>query len=287
MGGKKWKSFMSKLYGWGATIVIVGAMFKIQHWPFASEMLVLGLSIEAVIFFFSAFEPPHEEIDWSLVYPELAGMHDDAGTHLKAEEEPAPAHEDKGAISVQLDKMLEEAKIGPELIESLGTGFKNFSDQASKLNNITDAGVASDEFANTLKSASQTVDNLSLSYGKAKDVINSSTEDLAKSYSKASQAMESLAISNEESQVYGQELTKVSKNLSALNAMYELQLQGTRDHLQSVNKLFDGMGELMQNLSDSVADTKKYKDEISTLSENLSALNGIYGNMLNAMNFRK
>jgi gliding motility-associated protein GldL len=71
-GSKAWKKFMAKLYGIGAAVVIIGAMFKIQHWPFASLLLVVGLSTEAVIFFFSAFEPLHEEPDWSLVYPELA-----------------------------------------------------------------------------------------------------------------------------------------------------------------------------------------------------------------------
>src|SRR3954464_3562831 len=101
MGGKKWKSFMAKLYGFGAAIVIVGAMFKIMHWPGAGPMLVVGLSTEAVIFFFSAFEPPHEEVDWSLVYPELAGMHG---------EEPAKEiEEEKGTITEQLDTMLEDA----------------------------------------------------------------------------------------------------------------------------------------------------------------------------------
>src|SRR5882762_92315 len=129
MGGKKWKSFMAKLYGFGAAIVIVGAMFKIMHWPGAGPMLVVGLSTEAVIFFFSAFEPPHEEVDWSLVYPELAGMHGEEAAQI----------EDKGSITEQLDTMLEDAKIGPELIASLGDGIRNLSDQAGKLTNITDA----------------------------------------------------------------------------------------------------------------------------------------------------
>ena len=85
---KKFKNFMSKLYGWGASIVIVGALFKIQHWPAAGFFLVLGLSTEAVIFFFSAFEPPHEEVDWSLVYPELAGMHDEDEGKKKEKKKP-------------------------------------------------------------------------------------------------------------------------------------------------------------------------------------------------------
>ena len=66
-----WKKFMAKVYGWGASVVMVGALFKIQHYPGAGPMLVVGLLTEAVIFFFSAFEPVHAEIDWTLVYPEL------------------------------------------------------------------------------------------------------------------------------------------------------------------------------------------------------------------------
>lgn len=283
MGGKKWKSFMSKLYGWGATIVIVGAMFKIQHWPGASAMLVCGLTIEAIIFFFSAFEPPHEEVDWSLVYPELAGMHDEG--HLK-EEEPA-ALEAGGTVTEQLDKMLEEAKIGPELIQSLGTGLQSLSEQTSKLTNITDAGIASNELASTLKSAAKNVDGLADSYSQAKETISSSTQQLASSYGKASQALDALAISNQESQSYGQELQKVSKNLSALNAVYELQLEGSKEHLQTTNKLYDGMSQLMGNLNESIEYTRKYRSEIESLSENLNALNTIYGNMLSAMNFKK
>lgn len=75
--GSGWKNFMKYLYGWGATLVIVGALFKLQHWKGAGTMLTIGMSVEAVIFFFSAFEPIHEEVDWTLVYPELAGMSDD------------------------------------------------------------------------------------------------------------------------------------------------------------------------------------------------------------------
>jgi len=72
-----WKNFIAKLYGLGASVVIVGALFKIQHWPLAGLMLTVGLLVEALIFFFSAFEPLHEELDWTLVYPELAGISED------------------------------------------------------------------------------------------------------------------------------------------------------------------------------------------------------------------
>jgi len=258
MGGKKWKSFMAKLYGFGAAIVIVGAMFKIMHWPGAGPMLVVGLSTEAVIFFFSAFEPPHEEVDWSLVYPELAGMHGEEG----AEHEKI---EDKGSITEQLDTMLEDAKIGPDLIASLGEGMRSLSDQAGKLNNITDASVATNEYVSSVQSAAKNVSSLS------------------GAYSKAAESLMGLAVTNDDSANLGDQIVKVSKNLSALNASYELQLQGSNDHLKATSKFYEGLGELMKNLNDSVDDTKKYKDQIGQLSSNLESLNTIYGNMLTAM----
>ena len=257
MGGKKWKSFMAKLYGFGAAIVIVGAMFKIMHWPGAGPMLVVGLSTEAVIFFFSAFEPPHEEVDWSLVYPELAGMHGEEGDHAKIE--------DKGSLTEQLDTMLEDAKIGPELIASLGDGMRSLSDQAGKLNNITDASVATNDYVSSVKSAAKNVDSLS------------------GAYSKAAESLMGLAVSGDDSANLGDQIVKVSKNLSALNASYELQLQGSTDHLKATSKFYDGLENLMKNLNDSVDDTKKYKEQIGQLSANLESLNTIYGNMLTAM----
>jgi gliding motility-associated protein GldL len=261
---QKGKKFMGYLYGWGAAIVIVGAMFKIQHWPGASAMLVSGLTIEAIIFFFSAFEPIHEDIDWSLVYPELRGEHGHGhghGSHV------AEIEEDK-SITEQLDKMLEEAKIEPELLESLGQGLRNLSDQTSKLNNISNASVATDEFVQNIKSASGSVG------------------DLANSYVKASESLMGLTTANDEGVNFGEQLSKVSKNLASLNAVYELQYQSSNEHLQATSQLYSGINQLMSNLNDSIEDTQKYKENIGELSRNLTALNTVYGNMLNAMNVR-
>lgn len=266
MKGKKWKSFMAKLYGFGAAVVIVGAMFKIQHWPGAGPMLVAGLSVEAIIFFFSAFEPPHEEVDWSLVYPELAGMHDEDG---EKKHDHKQLEEDKGSITEQLDNMLEEAKIGPELIESLGTGLKSLSDQASKLTDITDATVATNQYVASVKTAAQNVGELS------------------NTYSRAAESLMGLTTSNAESSSFGEQLSKVSKNLTELNAIYELQLQGSKQHVQATSAFYNNLEAMMKNLSDSVEDTKRYKQEIADLSQNLQALNTVYGNMLTAMNFKK
>lgn len=259
---------MGMVYGIGAAIVIVGALFKILHWPGANEMLMVGLLTEAAIFFISAFEKPHEEPDWSLVYPELAGMHDDHGSgHGKDTKAKVSGKSD--GISQQLDKMLEEAKIGPELLESLGNSFKALSDNTSKLSDITDASVATNEYVSNIRTASDRVGTL------------------ADHYLKASESLDSITLTNSDGASYGEQLQKVSKNLTELNSVYELQLRGAQQHAQATNRFYDGIEQLMTNLQESVSDTKKYKDEMSQLTNNLTSLNTIYGNMLSAMNFNR
>ena len=266
-GSKSWKKFMAKVYGWGGALVIVGAMFKIQHWPGAAIMLIGGLGVEAMIFILSAFEPLHEDPDWSLVYPELGGVDEVELDDNEAFDSLASSSNDK-PITEQLDNMLQEAKIGPELIESLGLGLKGLSEQATKLSSISDASVATQEFSTSLKNASQTVSSLS------------------EGYVKASEAITGLASGNEEGANFGVQMQKVAKNLAELNSVYELQLQGASTHYQETTRLYSGMSELLANLNDSVEDTKRYKESMSELSQNLTALNKVYGNMLSAMSAR-
>jgi gliding motility-associated protein GldL len=260
VAGKKFKLFMARLYGWGASLVIIGALFKIMHWEGAGAMLTVGLLTEAVIFFFSAFEPPHEDVDWSLVYPELAGMHDDTDKKKLKKIDP---------IAQELDKLLADAKIGPELIESLGSGFRKLGENTAKMSDMTDASVATSEYISNVKSASQTVG------------------ELTQSYSRASQAMIELSGVSDDAKIYADNIQNAGKNLAALNAVYELQLQESNTHLRESGKFYEGINELMRNLHESLDDTKRYKEEVSSLAKNLSSLNTVYGNMLSAMNSSK
>ncbi|MBL7933809.1 MAG: gliding motility protein GldL [Bacteroidia bacterium] len=258
---KGMKKVMHMVTCFGAATVILGALFKIMHYPGASIMLPAGLIVETLLFIFFGLDIPHEEVDWTLAYPELAGMGHDATAHTEEEEENLP-------ITAQLDNLLADAKIGPDLIESLGTGIRSLSDTTSKIADISNATVATNEYVDSVKNAAKNVSNLSETYSRAAD------------------SMANLADSNEAGASIGDSLNKVSKNLSALNATYELQLQGSQQHLEATSKFYDGLADLMKNLHDSVDDTKKYRQEMSTLSSNLTALNTVYGNMLSAMNVR-
>ena len=281
--GKTWKGFMAKLYGFGAAIVIIGALFKIQHWNFffpfqAGFLLTVGLFTEAIIFFFSAFEPLHETYDWSLVYPELAG--------LPIDEEPEKQESKNISTTQHLDLMLEEAKIGPELLNSLGEGLKNLSTTANNMNSISDASLATNEFVSTMKGASKSVETLSKTYENASETIHSSNDNLKMSYQKATEALGALNLAAEDGKTYAKQVNNVSSSLAALNSLYEMQLKKANEQFESSSKMFSGVGELVENLSGSLNDTKRYKEEISRLSVNLEALNNVYGNMLTAMNVK-
>ena len=161
-----YKKFMAKLYGWGAAVVIFGALFKILHLPGANIMLILGMGTEVLIFFFSAFEPLHVEYNWALVYPELAIANEEETVEPTKRERKKIAAAKGDSTTQQLDKMLEEAKIGPELIESLASGMRNLGENAKKLAGVSDAAVATDAFVGNMTKAAESVRNLSLKYDK-------------------------------------------------------------------------------------------------------------------------
>jgi gliding motility-associated protein GldL len=283
-----WKNFISKLYGLGASVVIIGALFKIQHWPMAGLMLTIGLCTEAVIFFFSAFEPLHEEVDWSLVYPELAGIPDEEAGEL-------PSHEGKhrggsrqvtagggGAGSVALakfDEMLEKAEITPDLFQKLGVGMKKLSEATANMNAMGDVSAASTKYMGTINAANDSLGKLSDSYKDTAKIIN----ETGTNYSNIANSLSVIEVGGKS---YQQQLESLNKNLSALNAVYELQLQGANGHVKESDSLYKGIQGLMKDLSDSAGDTKKYREQITKLNDNLSSLNNVYGNMLAAMNVK-
>lgn len=253
------KKVMAKVYGLGAAVVIVGALFKILHWKGADIMLMVGLLTEAFLFTISAFEPLHKETDWTLVYPELAGM----------EPTKDKAKKTSGTVSQQLDKMLEEAKVGPELIQSLGNGLKSLSENVTNLKDLSTAAVATDEYTKSVQNAAASVNGISSSYSKAVDAIGG------------------LVTASEGSREYGVQIDRMTKNLTSLNAVYELEITESNNHLKSINEFVGNLSKVVSSLSDTQSEAESFKKEIGKLSNNLTALNNVYGNMLTAMNVNR
>jgi len=203
---------MNFAYGMGAAVVIIGALFKITHIEFGfitgNLMLTIGLVTEALIFGLSAFEPVDDELDWSLVYPELAN-----GEARKKEPKKEDPKEAQGLLSQKLDNMLKEAKIDGELMASLGNSIKNFESAA--------------------KGIAPTVDSIA------------STKK------------------------YSEELTLAAAQMESLNSLYKIQLDSASRNAQINNEVAEN------NL--------KLKDQMQSLTSNLSSLNNVYGGMLSAM----
>jgi gliding motility-associated protein GldL len=309
-----WKAFMAKLYGFGASVVIIGALFKIQHWPFASVFLTMGLLTEATIFFFSAFEPLHEEVDWTLVYPELAGITDDD----EMENYKESVTSSRGNVVLEkFENLFEQSTLSPETLEKLGEGFAKLNNTVSRMSDITEATAATQAFASNFRTAAQSLDtmttscaentevlknsigSLSSTYQKTASIIEQtgleisqqvekSGSDMAMSYQKLTESISGYSSSvSEGGKEYSGNIEKMNKSLGELNTLYELQLKETGDFVKNNNKLYTGLDTILKNLNDSVAETKRYRDEIVKLGDNLTSLNNIYGNMLSAMNYTK
>ncbi len=257
---------MGSIISIGATVVIIGLLFKIQHWPYASTFITIGLGAEAVLFFLlGVFPEENNDVDWTRAYPELSDDFNGELPKSSSRLQVAAAPVSTGNTAA-LDKMLADAKISPELIGNLGDGLRSFGDKVASISNVADAGTATTEFTTKIKAASAGYDNLS------------------NAFSKASANLNEMASTNVDSKAYHEQVNSLAKNLSALNAVYELELQDSSAHLKSMNKFYAGLSQTMQNFNDSVADTQNFKQEVSHLAKNLASLNAVYGNMLTAMN---
>ena len=291
---KGYKNFMAKLYGWGAAAVILGALFKILHFKGADIMLMIGMGTEALIFFFSAFEPLHKEYDWALVYPEL-GLPEEANG------------KNKGTITQQLDNMLAETKIGPDLIDSLASGMRNLSDNAKKLSVTTDAAMATEGYVTNLSKAKDAVQNLTGVYEKSANELSATSnmqvkniQEMFEMQKQHAQKLQDVHVQNfkkiEEIQTQGnQSIIENYKKIGQIQdqgsqsivenykKLGQIQDQGSQSIVENYKKIQDSSVILVNTMNSSVEETQKYKQEVDKLSKNVTQINTIYANMLAAM----
>ncbi|MDP3311854.1 gliding motility protein GldL [Lutibacter sp.] len=193
------KKLFNYAYGIGAAIVILGALFKIQHWPFGSEMLTIGMFVEAVVFFISAFDSVEEDLDWSLVYPELT-------SGSKKEEDRALASQSQGLLSQKLDAMLKDAKLDANLMASLGESIQNFKGAAENIAPAVNSIAATNKYSEQLSLAAAQMESLNSLYKVQLESTSRQSEineQMALNAGKLKEQMESMAT-----------------NLSSLNGVY-------------------------------------------------------------------
>lgn len=202
---RAFKKFMVMSYGFGASIVIVGALFKIIHFELGpltgNVMLTLGLVTEALVFAISAFEPVDDDLDWSLVYPQLAG-----GQGVAKKQEQTQSNDAEGLLSRKLDNLLKDAKIDAELMASLGNSIKNFEGAAKGINPTVDSIAATRKYGEELSLAAAQMESLNGLYKVQLDSVSRQAainEESVENAGKLKEQMKSLA-----------------SNLSSLNGVY-------------------------------------------------------------------
>lgn len=313
---KRAKVITGFIYSWGASIVLIGALFKLQHWPYSGPILAIGLLTEAVIFFVSAFEPPLEMPEWSKVYPEL-----------KEDYEISEFEEFDKPGKSKFEDLLKNSDLTPDLLKKVSYSLSELSNTAKGLSDISAATLATDMYVKNLSTASEAISSFSEINSKANQSIHKSVNDLVETYqdttrqmSSSSQSiMEKLSKSGEDitsritesgellarsykaaaekmdesmknlnhSGEYAENLARLNKNLTSLNTSVESQLKGAEDQFRAGQTFNSDLAKMNEILASSVEELKRYQENASKLNQHLEALNTIYGNMLGALNYKK
>lgn len=232
----------------GAAVVIFGAWAKILHKSFADIMLTVGLLTEAAIFLIYAILPPPDQ---------------------GAPSQPVPVEADKGNPALKsMEKMLVDADITPANLSRLSSGFQKLGTTVNGMTEIGDIVKATGDYTQKTKAASVALESVTTAYTNAANSMSSFNE------------------ASESSKQFHSQVQVLTKNLSSLNTIYELELQESNNHLKALNQFYGKLAETSSAMAGSVDDAKKAKEQMSLLASNLGNLNKVYGNMLTAMQGR-
>ena len=269
LASKKYKTFMGYLYGWGASVVMIGAYFKLTHIPGADFMLALGLGIEALIFFMSAFEPQHVEYAWDNVFVELE---EDWDGKTKTQFATTGGGASKGAITdaedAMLSKMFDKMNVSEDTFKKLGRGIDKLAENAGQMADISNAMAATTNYANAMDRATKSIADFSNAYIQTNQKLSDSLGKL------------------DFSALDANTIKKVASSMTSLNSIYELQLQGAEQTSAASKKLTETMNKYMDNLNASSQNAGQLNAQLTQLSQRLTALNNVYGGMLSAMNIK-
>lgn len=302
---KNYKVFAGFIYGWGASCVIIGALFKIMHFPYAGVILTVGMIVEAFIFFVSAFEPQMEHYDWSRVFPQLGKNNSD--------EVKMPAMQGQvlaGGVSAM--------GLAPQDSDDLKKGIRKIVETADSLAYVA---ARAPEVGQKMEQISNTFERLNNHTRLAGDALENSARELTNGYTEMNRLLtdstrelsEKIKINSEkivqgmlrtgeqyatlgnvmdehtqqlknETQTFMKGHVRINENIAALNALYEIQVKDTKESLEDLRRLHGETERVLQHVTESSGNTFRFKEGTQQLADKVSSLNTIYGNMLSLIN---
>ena len=259
-----WRATIHKAYSIGASIVVLGALFKLEHMAMASTFLTVGLCTEALIFFISAFEPFPRDVDWTIVFPELAGTNDDYDFSSGNPARIISSQRNSTAIGENI-----LSAINPDAVKQLEQNIDQLNKTSKNLVDISAAAAAAQHYT-------ENMENVAESAGRMAEILQ-----------QAGEPFKDTAMLRTFSANCTEELEAMNKNLNALNAVYELQLKETNQHLRESLSAISNIARISEDAQISGRLSLQYQTNLTELNQNLASLNKVYGNMLAAMNIQK
>jgi len=262
---KQGKYLNNLIIGLGASVVLLGALFKIQHWPGASVMLTAGMCTEAFIFAMLGLLPPHHDYYWERFYPDIT-EDPEVEAYRKGLKHGLPKPGEPPTKS--LDRMLEEAQINTPNLKRLNENFQSFGKAVDQIKDMSDVTAATGTYSQSAREAADALGQMKNTFLGATHTMgafNDAAEDTTK---------------------FHDQVVVLSRNLGTLNQIYEVELSDANNHLKAMNKFYSNLVNASEAMASSATDATNAKDQIALLAKNLTTLNNVYGNMLSAMQGR-
>ncbi len=275
------KQKLGAAYSIGASIVILGAMFKILHLPAAGQMLGIGMSVEAFLFALGIFDQPHKDYDWDKVY------------NFDRDNENSNISQDntkKSKDSARNVSLNYTESINDEDVIKLSEGIKNLSITAQQFAGLSNVVGATDRFVSNIDNAS----NATSQFISSQESLNNATTLLKTSYKETADGMDTV---DKNTKQYAIKVEQINKNLSSINSIYEIQLKNIQAQSEGLTKQTEKVNNVTEELNLIVSEVQKmktattiaanesenFKSGTVKLAKQITDLNQVYGNMLNAL----
>lgn len=267
---KKARGVLNVIFSVGAAVVIFGALAKIEHWGGAwGSALTIGMITETFVFLLMALQPAEEDYHWEKYYPYLNLSEDEekrlTGKKYQQRSVATGSGTQTASPLAGMDQMMEQADITPANLKKLSENFQKLNQTVAQISDVSATVAATGEFTRQTDEAAKAMG------------------EVTQSYARATESMETFNNAASNSQEFHDQLQSMTKNLGSLNAIYELELQDTNNHLKAMNKFYHNMTSASETMAGSIEDSQKTQEQIALLARNLENLNSVYGNMLSAM----
>lgn len=269
------------VYSVGASVVIIGALFKILHWPGASQVLMVGMFTESFLFILGIFERPHAVYNWENVFPQLIGHE---------QKELLGGNGIAGACAGQTEQSAAVPALSEETLKSLQEGIDNLGKTANQLATLGNVATATNSLVEKMNTASVAAE----SFANTQTALSKATRTLGQSYQTISADMDAIV---KQTQNYGKGMEAVNAQMASLNSVYELQLKDLQaqsaafknqtDSVDKITSVIEAMTAdaktMQQNNAAALEATALYLAAQQKLAAQVADLNKVYGNMLNAL----